>query len=127
MKGVIGSVIAWVVLFGVRIGLEFLAEQYEFFGQWLIIATIALIAVSVVLVSAFAAYLVQQWSEIKNLFRKSDTEQTARSSAGKRSKASGSTWTERRAAKAARKEALRAKIQRIEAYEKRWSREKGGK
>lgn len=127
MKSLIGSTIAWVLLFGVRIALEWLANQYEVFGKWLTVATIALIVMTVVFAASFINFISKQFKEVKDAFQPGESQQAqGQATQRKRDRERGETRAERRAqkaARAARREAERDKIQRIEAYEKRRMRE----
>lgn len=120
--------IFWVFLFAGRIAMEWLTEKYPFFGQWLTVATVALIVISVVLAFAFISFIVEQFGKWRNIFPpKSEAQQVqAQATQRKKDRERGETRAERRAqkaARAARREAERDKIQRIEAYEKRRMRE----
>lgn len=124
--------ITWVILFAFRLALEWLANKYEFFGQWLVISTIALIAVTGVLIISLIVYLFEQFARIRSLLpAKSEAQQEqAQAAHRKRERERGETRSERRArkaARAARRQAYRNKIQRVEAYEKRFWREIEGR
>lgn len=128
----IALTITWVLLFGFRLALEWLTDKFEFFRQWLIIATVALIVVSVVLAISLITYIAEQIAKWRNIIpKKSETQQAqAQETQRKKEKERGETRSERRAQRAARRswrEAQRNKIQRVEAYEKRWRRERGGR
>ena len=128
----IGLIIAAVVLFGGRIALELLAEKYQFLGQWLTIVTIALVVVTAVLIIAVLRNILEQFAAMRNLIPKKSEAQQGQVQAAqrKREKERGEMRAERRAQKSARaawRQAEKAKIQRVESYEKQWRRERGGR
>lgn len=128
----IGLIIAAVFLFGGRIALEGLAEKYQFLGQWLTVVTIALIVVSVVLAISLITYIAEQIAKWRNIIPQKSESQQGQIQAITRKKSRERENTrfekkERRAVRTAWRQAEREKIQRVEAYEKRWKREKRGK
>ncbi len=118
----ISLTIAFVVLFGLRIGMEYLADKYEFFGQWLTITTIALIVVTLVLVVSLGTYLLKRFAEAKKAFPTKGETPQEQAAQRKKSRERGNAREERkenRARRAANKQAERDKIYRVEAFEKR--------
>ena len=123
----IALTIAFVVLFAARILLAWLTQKYEFFEQWLAITTIALIVVSVVLAISLIVYLLEQFVKVRNMFPKGESPQM-QATQHRKEKERGETRSdrrERRERRRAEKKALRDKIRRVEAYEKRFWHDRG--
>ena len=115
--------VAFFVLFGLRIGMEFLADKYEFFGQWLTLTTIALIVLTVVLTLSLEIYVVVLIKKLWNVFS-SKREETPQEQAAQRKKGKerADARTDKRENRAQRKQFKadeRDRIYRAEAFEKR--------
>lgn len=127
----VALIIAWVLLFAFRVALEWLAAQYEFFEQWLVITMIALIAVSVFLAIDLVIHLMKRYAEMRNMFPKSESQpMQAQSPQRKNDKEHGEGRSERREQRAARRawrRAQRDKARRVESFEKLFQHKRGGK
>ncbi len=114
-------IIAFVLLLGGRLFLEWLSNKFEIFASWFLVANIALIVISVFLVMSLVTQIVKQIVEVRNAFPpKSETSRAA--GVRERGRENASVHESRREQKERKKKARkteREKIRLIEAYEKR--------